>query len=126
MLGTYIDSTIVIKDSKTSTVPIRQPLHRAYIRVEVDDAKMFIQNNALREFAKTRQFGIERLEMALEEIGAQRGVPKRMWSNSDFRQHDAPVRTWYIDLTSPLAVAYLDPDRYKDDERNSSSSSSST
>lgn len=112
MLGTYIDSTIVVKNSRDSNVPIRQPLHRAYIRVEVDDAKMYIQNNALREFAKTRQFGIERLETALEEIGAVRGVMKRMWSNSDFKQHDAPVRTWYIDLTSPLARAYLNAGSY--------------
>lgn len=112
MLGTYIDSTIVIKNSTTSNTPIRQPLHRAYIRVEVDEARMFIQNIALREFAKTRQFGIERLETALEEIGAQRGVMKRMWSNSDFKQHDAPVRTWYIDLTAPLAKAYLDSGNY--------------
>lgn len=120
MLGTYIDSTIVVKNAKTSPMPIRQPMRRAYIRVELEDAKMYIDNNALREFARTRQFGVERLETALEEIGAVRGVSKRMWANSDFMQNNPPVRTWYVDLTSPLARAYLNSDAYNYDEGNSS------
>ncbi len=63
MLGTYIDSNVV----KGYPVPIRQPMRRAYIRVELEDAKMYIDNNALREFARTRQFGVERLETALKK-----------------------------------------------------------
>ncbi len=35
--------------------------------------KMYIDNNALR-VRKNRQFSVERLETALEEIGAVRGV----------------------------------------------------
>ena len=120
MLGTYIDSTIVVKNAKTSPMPIRQPMRKAFIRVELEDAKMYIDNNALREFARTRQFGVERLEMALEEIGAVRGVSKRMWANSDFMQNNPPVRTWYVDLTSPLAKAYLNSDTYNYDEGNPS------
>ena len=110
LLNTYIDSTIVVKNSATSTAALKMPLRRAFVRIELDDKKLYIDNVALREFAKLRQFGIERLEMALEEMGGQRGVLKRMWDNTDFKSANPPIRTWYVDLTNPQAKQYINPE----------------
>lgn len=107
MFNTYADSTIVVKNSRTSTAAIKTPQRRAFIRIELDDRKLYIDQVALREYAKTRQFGIERLEIALEEIGGQRGVLKRMWDNTDIQAANPTVRTWYVDLTNELAQQYI-------------------
>lgn len=113
MLNNYTSNTIVVKNSKTSTAAIRSPQGRnCYVRVEIDDMKMYIDNVGMREFAKVRQFGIERLESALEEIGAQRGYMKRMWDNTEFKLGNPPVRAWCIDLNNPLARGYINPEDF--------------
>lgn len=107
MLNNFASSTIVVKSLK-STAPIKAPqTGKAYIRVEVDEQKLYVDNVGLREFAKTRQFGIERLESALEEIGGQRGIMKQMWANSDLETGTPPARCWCVDLNNPLAKQYI-------------------
>ncbi len=114
MFNAFIDSTVVIKNASTSTSAIKLPHKRAFIRVEVDDRRLYIDNVVLREFAKQRQFGIERLESALEELGGTRGVLKRMWDNTEFRAANPPIRTWCIDLSSELAMKYIKPEDFYD------------
>lgn len=121
MINTYASSTLVVKDSKQSTAPIRSPqTGKAYIRIEIDDNRVYIDNVGLREFARVRQFGIERLESALEEIGARRGVLKRMWDNTDVRMSNPPVRTWYIDLNNPKAREFINTEDYYDGDISTS------
>lgn len=121
MLNNYASSTIVVKNSKSSTAPIRSPqTGKAYIRVEIDDMRMYVDNVGLREFARFRQFGIERLESALEEIGAQRGVMKAMWGNTDVATGNPPVRTWCIDLNDPRAKQYIKPEDYYNGDTSTS------
>lgn len=110
MLNKYSSNTIVVKNSQTSSAPIKAPQGRdAYVRIEIDDMKMYVDYVGLREFAKVRQFGIERLESALEDIGAERGVLKRMWDNTEFKTGNPPVRVWKIDLRNPKAREYINP-----------------
>lgn len=115
MLNNYAPSTIVIKSNKNSSAPLRSPqTGKAYIRVEIDEMRMYVDNVGLREFSRYRQFGIERLESALEELGAQRGVMKSMWDNTDIKAGNPPVRTWYINLNDPRAQQYIKPEDFYD------------
>lgn len=124
MLNHYVDATIVVKNSNTSTLAIKTPLRHAYIRIELEDEKLYIDNVVLREFARVRGFGIERLELALEEMGGVRGALKRMWGNTNLQVANPPVRTWYVDLSSPLAKQIINPEDFYETSGDASESTS--
>lgn len=124
MFNHFVEATIVVKNSIESTAAIKTPLRHAYIRIELDDKRLFIDNVVLREFARIRGFGIERLEMALEEMGGVRGTMKRMWSNTNLQTANPPVRTWFVDLNSPKAKQIINPEVYYADNGDTGTSGS--
>lgn len=105
LLNYYIDSTVVVKNTK-SGFALKAPTRRAYVRTEIEENMMYIDNLALRDFAKLRHFGIERLEVAIEAVGGKRGFI-RMWDNTEFQNTNPNIRCWCVDLTDPRMQAFL-------------------
>lgn len=122
MINFYIDSTIVIKDTSLST-PLKAPPKRAYMRIEQDVNRLYIDPLALKDFAKFRHFGVERLEVALEAVGGNRNSHVRMWDNTEFSSSNPAIKCWAVDLTDPRMKAFLNGDGLHE-IRNAGSSSS--
>lgn len=100
-------SAIVIVHSPNAN-SIKAPLHRVSVRLEVEANRMWLDPNALADFAQHRGFNLERMEAALEDLGAKRGVLKRMLDNTDRSSVSPPIRAWEIDCRDPRAARIFD------------------
>lgn len=106
MINYYIDSTLVLKNTR-GTMAIKSPPKRAYVRVEQEEGFMYIDNLALKEFARFRHFGVERVEVALLSVGGDRKAYKQMWANTEFSQSSPAIKCWRINLRDPRMQAFL-------------------
>lgn len=106
-LNNNLDMICVILREDTTNIMQRLPMRKVAVRVEVYSGKIFIDPMALQTFASSRQFGVERIESALESLGGRRGILVQMLKNTQYAAGNPPTRSWMVDTRDPRASRFF-------------------
>lgn len=104
--------TICVVVHETNNLLMRLPTRQVAVRVEVYSGKIYIDPIALQKFASTRQFGVERIESAIESLGGRRGQLVQLLKGTSMASASAPTRAWEVDVSNYRAREFFDLDSF--------------